>query len=302
MIMNLTTNIVKRLASLAVGTAVAISGAACSATPKDDSLTIVTSAYPFAFAAERVAGAHAEVTNLLAAGGDAHDIELAPRQIESIATADLVVFQTGFQKVVDEAVEQQKPAHTLDTATFLEMHEADHDHGIYDPHTWLDPMNVAQIATHIADTLSEIDPDNAGEYRANAEALGNELTTLDSEFATGLASCRIETFIVNHEAFGYLADRYALHQVGIVGLSTEEEPSPARIANVQQIATQYGVTTIFYEHAVSPKVAETIANDLGLITDVLDPVATLSDSSRGSDYLEVMRSNLASLKTANNCP
>ena len=61
------------------------------------------------------------------------------------------------------------------------------------------------------------------------------------------------------------------------------------------------MTTIFYEQTVSPKVAETIASDLKLKTDVLDPLETLSDDSRGSDYVEVMKSNLESLREANGC-
>lgn len=307
--MNIMINVVKRGSALVAGGALVLACSACS--PAEEGLSIVTSAYPFAFAAERVAGGHAEITNLLPAGGDAHGIELTPRQVESIAGADLMVFQTGFQPPVDDAVAQQNPANTIDTATFLELHEAghdheaeegaQHDHGIHDPHTWLDPMNVAVIGTHIADELAKIDPEHADDYRTNATALSDEMSSLDNDFATGLASCQLDTFIVNHEAFGYLADKYGLHQEGIVGLSTEEEPSPARIAQVQQIASEHGVNTIFYEHAVSPAVAEAIASDLGLTTDVLDPVATLSSESRGADYTEVMRANLESLRKANIC-
>ena len=89
--------------------------------------------------------------------------------------------------------------------------------------------------------------------------------------------------------------------LGISGLSTEAEPSPARIAEVQQIARERDLTTIFYETAVSPKLAQTIASDLGLKTDVLDPLETLSSESRGDDYIQVMTANLTSLRDANGC-
>lgn len=304
------------LGLLATATACAPGGGAIA----DGKPSIVVGAYPFEFAATRVTGELAEVTNLLPPGSDGHDLELSPQQVASVGEADLVVYQSGYQTSFDTAVEQQAPAQALDTATFLALltadgHAADeghdgeaghdehegHDHGDYDPHVWQDPKNIAEIGTHIAEKLAELDPDNGETYRANAATLSDEMAALDEQFSTGLTNCRTETFVTNHAAFGYLANSYGLHMVGISGLSTEEEPSPARIAEVQQIAQDNDLTTIFYETAVSPKVAETIAEDLGLTTDVLDPLGTLSDDSRGADYIEVMTSNLEALRRANGC-
>lgn len=306
-----------RLGAL-LASAVLLTSACGASTPpeaNDGKLTIVVGAYPFEYAATSVAGDLANVSNLLAPGADGHDLELSPQQIATVGKADLVIYQSGYQPAFDEAVAQQKPARILDTGDFLslldgagESHEgetaeehAEHDHGGADPHVWLNPLNEMQIVEEVAKTLAQLDPDNAAAYQANAEAIAAELNTLDDDFATGLTGCRTETFITNHAAFGYLAHAYSLHQVGISGLSTEEEPSPARIAEVQQIAKDHDVTTIFYETAVSPKVAETMASDLGLTTDVLDPLETLSPESRGADYIEVMRSNLDSLVKANGC-
>lgn len=308
-----------RRGAVALGIAVLTITTGCSAPAGDDdsATSIVVGAYPFEFVATRVAGDHATVTNLLAPGSDGHDLELSPQQVAAVSNADLVLYQSGYQAALDEAVEQQSPANVLDTASFLTLrtaaedddhdaddadddHEAD-EHGGYDPHVWLDPTNVAEIADHTAQLLSQLQPENADAFTANAQQLRSELTSLDADFASGLANCRTNTFITSHTAFGYLAARYGLDQVGISGLSPEEEPSPARIAQVQQIATERGVTTIFYETAVSPKVSEAIASDLGLATDVLDPVETLSSDSRGSDYIEVMNSNLDSLRKANGC-
>ena len=308
-----------RRGAVALGIAVLTITTGCSAPAGDDdsATSIVVGAYPFEFVATRVAGDHATVTNLLAPGSDGHDLELSPQQVAAVSNADLVLYQSGYQAALDEAVEQQSPANVLDTASFLTLrtaaedddHDADdadddHDadeHGSYDPHVWLDPTNVAEIADHTAELLSQLQPENADAFTANAHQLRSELTTLDADFASGLANCRTNTFITSHTAFGYLAARYGLDQVGISGLSPEEEPSPARIAQVQQIATERDVTTIFYETAVSPKVSQAIASDLGLATDVLDPIETLSSDSRGSDYIEVMNSNLDSLRKANGC-
>lgn len=307
-----------RRAPVALLGATALVLSACAPTTQpsntDDSITVVVGAYPFEFAAQRVAGEHVEVTNLLAPGADSHGLELSPQQVAAVSAADLVIHQSGYQPALDEAIAQQQPAIVLDTGDFVSLlpasgdgevheHSADdhHDHSGYDPHIWLDPTNLVEVADQIAARLAEVDPGNADTYRANADALDGELIALDQQFASGLASCRTDTFITNHAAFGYLAHRYLLHQVGVSGLSTETEPSPARIAEVQQIARDHDVTTIFYETSVSGKLAETIASDLGLQTDVLDPLETLSPDARGDNYLEVMTANLEALRKANGC-
>ena len=170
-----------------------------------------------------------------------------------------------------------------------------------DPHTWLDPQNMITIAEHVRDALSEAMPQARDTFAANTDALVLDLNTLDSAFSAGLKSCERAVFVTSHHAFGYLADRYHLEQVGIRGVDPDTEPSAARIAAVQQVARANGVTTIFFETLVSPAVAESIAGDLGLRTDVLDPLEGLSADSRGADYLEVMRSNLSALQKANGC-
>ncbi|HET9647339.1 MAG TPA: metal ABC transporter substrate-binding protein [Microlunatus sp.] len=278
-------------------------------------MNIVTAFYPFQFVAERVAADHASVTSLTSPGAEPHDLELTPRQVAAVSSADLVVYEKTFQAAVDEAVAQSGNAHVIDTASIVPLvslppsapgdsHDHAGGHGAgsgLDPHVWLDPTNMIKIAGAIADQLASIDPDHAADYRANARALDADLNRLDETYAAGLKSCKLREFITTHAAFGYLSRRYDLTQVGINGLSPESEPSPARIAEVQQIATERGVTTIFYETLVSPAVADSIARDLNLKTDVLDPIEGITDSSRGSDYLSVMESNLAALRRANSC-
>lgn len=274
-------------------------------------LTVAVAFYPFEFVTERVGGDLVDVENLTTPGAEAHDLELTPRQIGGLASADLVVYQSGFQPAVDAALTQVTPPRVLDTASFLTLLAADadaeeddhdaHDDGAYDPHTWLDPTNLVLVAEQVRDELSQADPANAETFAANTSTLVADLTALDEEFTAGLAQCERQTFITSHAAFGYLAHRYDLEQVGIRGLEPDVEPTAARIAEVQQIARSEGVTTIFFETLVSPVVAESIANDLDLVTDVLDPLEGLTDDSRGSDYLEVMRANLTALRTANSC-
>jgi zinc transport system substrate-binding protein len=269
-------------------------------------LSIVTAFYPFAFLAERVAGRHAAVTSLTQPGAEPHDLELTPRQVGSLSSADLVVYERSFQPAVDQAVDQSGAVDVLDTATVVPLEPLGtpvegHEDGGLDPHVWLDPGNVARIATAVAQRLAARDPANAADYEANARRLADELGALDGQFRSGLASCDRSDFITTHAAFGYLARRYGLTQIGITGLTPDVEPSPARVAEVQREAAQHGVTTIFYETLVSPAIAQSVAGDLGLRTDVLDPIEGITDASRGRDYLAVMRANLTALEKANGC-
>jgi zinc transport system substrate-binding protein len=263
-----------------------------------------------------VAGSHAEVTNLTKPGAEPHDLELTPRQVASVGDADLVVYEKSFQAAVDEAVQQSGNDHVLDTSTVVpledhgplgeEDHSAeassdpDHDADL-DPHVWLDPQHMATITRAVADRLEGVDPQHAADYRRNAHRLTAQLDDLDTDYRTGLQQCRRTQFVTSHAAFGYLAERYGLTQISISGLSPETEPSPARIADVQRQVERDHVTTIFYETLVSPAVATSIAHDLGLRTDVLDPIEGITQHSRGRDYLAVMRSNLTALEKANGC-
>ncbi len=161
---------------------------------------------------------------------------------------------------------------------------------------------MENIAVGVRDELSRIDPANASTYAANTDVVVQQLQGLDNEYATGLATCERTIFIPSHAAFGYLADRYGLEQVPVRGLDASVEPTAARLAEVQDLAAREGVTTIFFETAVSPAVSEAIARDGNLRTDLLDPIsAPAQDDSRGTDYPSRMRSNLEALRTANGC-
>ncbi|TDD18962.1 zinc ABC transporter substrate-binding protein [Kribbella turkmenica] len=170
-----------------------------------------------------------------------------------------------------------------------------------DPHFWLDPVRYAGVVQAITDKLVETDSANADGYKARAKVLLDEVGKLDSEFRTGLANCRLKTFVTSHEAFAYLAKRYGLTMVGIAGFTPDAEPTPARIKEVQDIVKAQHVTTIFYEELVSPKVAETIAHDVGVKTAVLSPIEGLSDANSQETYLTLMRENLQELRKANSC-
>ncbi|WP_159803646.1 metal ABC transporter substrate-binding protein [Arthrobacter zhaoguopingii] len=278
------------------------------------SLTVLTSFYPLHYIAEQVGGEEAEVSSVTPPGADPHNLELSPAKVAELADASVVVYASGFQAAVDEAVEQTSPKQTIDVADAADLSPAagrggnsaakdgtggSRDAGGADPHFWLDPQRLAAVAGVAARRFSEIDPQNADVYKANAQELGQELASLDVQFTTGLADCERRTIVVAHEAYGYLADRYDLEQIGISGIDPESEPAPARIAKIRRVIEGQDVTTVFTESLVNPKVAEVLAADLGIETALLDPLESLADP--GEDYLSIMRENLAALRGALNC-
>jgi zinc transport system substrate-binding protein len=295
------------LAGALIGPLVTACGASSSA-DEDGRVSVVASFYPLAEAASRVGGDLVSVENLTPPGVEPHDLELAPDDIEMIATADVIVYLGGgFQPAVEDAVAQAERAVAVDALEAVDTHEApasEADEGLtVDPHVWLDPTRFEEVVRAVSGALSKADPANEATYDANAEAYIARIASLDEDFRAGLANCERTTIVTSHEAFGYLADAYGLTQVGITGLSPEAEPSAQRLADLKDLVQQQGLTTIFAEELVSPKVAETLANEAGVRVEVLDPLESLTDAQvqAGADYVSVMRENLDLLRGALGC-
>lgn len=294
--------------------------AGCSPAPAHDAgLEVMAAFYPLEYVAEEVAGDRATVTSLTPAGADSHDLELSPNVVARMNAADVVVYLSGFQPAVDDAVEQAAPRYVLDVAGAARLLATDehggsedeaadrtegadeppgHDHGATDPHFWLDPLRLASVSTAVADVLAQADPVNAEVYRADGHRLATDLRALDGEIRAGLDRCEGETIVVTHDAYGYLADAYGLDVVSIAGLDPESEPSPARMVAVADAARRTGAGTVFLA-SPEDRVAEALAGDLGLGTAVLDPLETQQDPD--ADYPAVVRANLVALQEALRC-
>lgn len=274
---------------------------------------LVASFYPLAWVSERVAGDTWTVQNLTKPGQESHDLTLDVAQTAAIEGADLVVLEHSLQPAVGETAESVDAA-VLEVEDVLDLlpaeehegeHEGeeghDHEHGDLDPHFWLDPLLMADFGDEVAAELSDIDPDGQETYEQNAATLRGDLEALDQEYADGLASCERDVTVVSHDAFTYL-ERHGLHFEAISGMSPDAEPTAADLAHLQELITAEGVTTVFSERLASSKMAQTLAEDLGVETAVLDPIEGLADETAEEDYLSLMRSNLTALQQANGCP
>ncbi|MGW1508760.1 metal ABC transporter substrate-binding protein [Streptomyces sp. NPDC002394] len=315
-------NVRRLIPSTALAGAVAlgvVSLSACSGTSdaagkgSGGKLDVVASFYPMQYLAEQIGGGHVAVNTLTKPGVEPHDLELKPKQVGELGEADVILYLKGVQPAVDDAIAQAGVENTVDATTLTKMEEhgaeVGHDHGDEhggehaseagaDPHIWLDPVKYAEVARGVGAAFEKADPAHAADYEKNTDALVKKLGDLNTAFATGLKNTATKTFITTHSAFGYLAERYGLEQEGITGIDPESEPSPARVRELHEIAEKDKVSTVFFETLASDRTAKTLAGDTGLKTDVLDPLEGITDKSKGRDYIEVMQSNLAALKTA----
>ena len=281
-----------------------------------ETVPVVASFYPLYEFAARIGGEHAAVRMLVPAGAEPHDYEPTARDVAGLMAAKLLVYNgAGFEPWVEKVLPSLPAAVVKVNATAgLALVGADAEgepnrraaesgKAGFDPHVWLDPVLAQQQADNILAGFVGANPANRTAYEANEARLKADLRELDARYRQTLQSCRRKVFITNHAAFGYLASRYGLTMLPVSGLSPEAEPSPARLKEIVGLARQHGVRIIYFETLVSPRVAETIAREIGAQTRVLNPLEGLSpeEQRRGATYVRVMDENLRALADGLDC-
>jgi zinc transport system substrate-binding protein len=267
-----------------------VSGAGCAGTDAGAEPDVVTAFYPLAYAAEQIGGHGLVVANLTPAGVEPHDVELSPRDVERVQAADRVFYVgAGFMPQLEEAL--QGGNNGVDVLAGVPTITG--PNGV-DPHVWLDPVRFADVARRIGLELG---------VPEQAERLAARLRELDGELGAGLARCERREIVTAHAAFGYLADRYGLRQMALAGLAPEAEPPARELQGLVDDVRRTGATAVFVEPLASTAVAETVAREAGVTTEVLDPIEGLGeeDLGRGADYFSVMRSNLRVLREVLGC-
>jgi zinc transport system substrate-binding protein len=265
---------------------------------------VVASIYPLAFVAERVAGPDASVTLVTPAGAEPHEFEPTPGQIAAMSRADLLLWNgAGVDAWAERVQFDRLAAGTLSAGLIETVGEPLHEGTTVDPHAWLDPTRLKAYANAVAVALGKLDPDHATAYSGRAAALMDELSGLDAEFRAGLQDCESRDIIVAHDAFQYLGARYHLEVHALAGLSPEEEPSPATVAQLHALAAEKNLADIFAESLTDSGTVRALAADLGGQARVLDPIEGLTpkNEAAGKDYLSLMRDNLAALRQSLQC-
>jgi zinc transport system substrate-binding protein len=280
-----------------------VSVGGCAPTPPSAKPLVVTTIYPLWEFSRRVAGDRAEVVALVPPGVEPHDWEPAPRDVGQIQRSAVFVHTgTGLDGWAEKLLADLtgRRGVVVNASAGLPRLAVG---GVADPHVWLDPTLARAQARAIAAGLAEADPEGRALYSERAQAFAALLDTLDQDLTAGLRECARREMVTSHAAFGYLAQRYRLVQVPVMGLSPEAEPSPADLAAIVRTARRHQVTHVFFERLLSPGLAETLSREIGATPLLLDPIEAVSpaDAAAGNGYLEIMRANLASLRTALAC-
>ena len=283
-------------------------------TSSDKKLNVMASFYPMYDFAVKVGGDKVDVTNMVPAGTEPHDWEPAATDIKNLENADVFIYNgAGMEHWTDDVldslenkeltvVEASKGLTLLEGKEEEEGEEEGDEETTYDPHVWLSPVNAKTEMENIKNAFVEADPENKDYYEQNYETYAKKFDQLDQDYKDGLADTKSKDLITSHQAFGYLCQAYGLNQIGIEGLSPDSEPDASRMDEIIKFAKENNVKTIFFEELVSPKVAETIADEIGAKTAVLNPLEGLTEDeiNAGEDYFSVMETNLQTIEDALN--
>ncbi|SEL13405.1 zinc transport system substrate-binding protein [Carnobacterium iners] len=286
-------------------------------------LKIVTTFYPMYDFTKNIVQDNAEISMLIPAGTESHGFEPSAKVVASIQDADVFIYNSdemetwvpstleaidttkvtvinaseGIEFIEKTKIEEHAEEGHEHAEEGHEHAEEGHEHAI-DPHVWLNPVLAQAEVKNIQMGLAKADKENAALYQKNAEKYNQELEELDQEFKAAFENAENRTFVTQHAAFAYLAKQYNLTQVSISGLSSETEPSPAKLAELSNYAKKNNVRYIYFENNASSKIAETLAAEADIELAVLDPIEGVSQKEQdaGVDYIQVMKNNLESLK------
>lgn len=274
-----------------------------------EKVKISASFYPLAEFSKQVGGDLVDVQTITPSGVEPHEYEPTSKDVAKLYSSDLVLLNgngidTWSDKLVDDL--QSKDIAVLRIADGIDSLKGDvqQEEGFeLDPHFWLNPINAQKEIDLIAEELIKIDPTHQEEYNKNRQVYKGKLVELDEKYKLGLSSCKLREIVTSHNAFNYLAHQYGLSTLYILGLSTDEEPSPKTIADVSTVAKQKGIKYIFFETLLSPKISEAIASEIGAQTLVLNPIEGLTqeDLNSNKNYLSIMYDNLENLRKALEC-
>lgn len=282
----------------------AVMASACGgAGGSERGVEVVAAFYPVAEAARQVGGDTVAVHDLTPAGVEPHDLELRPSDVGRLRSADLILYLGGgFQPALEDAIEALPSRRAVDLLDGIALRKGAEGEPT-DPHVWLDPLLMTRIVERISAEMSSLAPGERTAFEADVRTYTQALAELDRTMDQTLRTCTRRELVTAHAAFGYLAARYGLEQIPISGVTPEAEPSPQRLREVAELAEEHGVTTIFFETLVDPRVAEALARIVGARTAVLNPIEGLTDEQRegGESYLTLMRANLAGLADGLGC-
>ncbi len=271
---------------------------------ESDQIIVIASFYPLYEFSKQVGQDNVDVSLLVPPGIEPHDWEPTIKDIELMKKSSIVVVNgIGFESWVENVKSiSSARINVVDTSIGVHLKEnEDHEseehndeHGLSDPHIWLNPIMAKNQVNNIKNALINIDPKNESYYTKNAQNYLSQLDALDKKIRNELSGCK-KDFIAFHNAFSYFADEYGLIQHTIVSTNPNSEPTPQTLQKIISLAKEHKIKVIFSEESVNPRVSEVIANEFGGKVLTLSPIEVFEHDA---SYVSKMEKNLVNLKEA----
>ena len=304
---------------------------ACGNTEKStneasETIKVYSTVYPLQFITEQIGGEHVNVQSVYPPGANEHTYEPSQKDIIEMANSDLFlyigynlegfvansksIFEDEGVKVVaigETALEGHELENTHSNTTEEhhnhseeDSHDHNHDHGDVDPHLWLNPHLMIDMASKVKEELIAQMPEHETVFEENFNALKSKLEQLDQNFASTIENSNKKEIIVSHAAYGYWEERYGLEQIAVTGLMNSSEPSQKELENIMKTAEKHDIHYVLFEQNISSKLSETIQKEIGAKSLTLHNLSVLTekDIENNEDYFSLMETNLQTLKTA----
>ena len=293
-------------------TVLALALTACGGAPASDSGTadpvILTSTTFLADITRNIAGDRVQVESLLPIGADPHSYEPVPADVVKINKNKLLIINgLEYEHFLESLLENAGGERVIITASDgLEPLTMEDEEGtgqlVNDPHIWLDPTRVITYVENIREGLTHFDPDGAAVYQSNADAYVQQLTNLDTWINEQISQIPAEKrlLVTNHDALGYLSDRYSLTIIGAVlpSVSSDASTSAGQMAHLIDLIKSSGAPAIFLDEVENPALAQQIAEESGVkIVEDLH-VESLTDGAPAATYIDMMKHNVTQIVIA----
>lgn len=278
-----------------------------------DKLNILVTFYPLAYFTQAIGGDQVHITQLVPNNTEIHNWEPSVSHILSAENADVIIYNgAGLDQWVGDdilpALSNSKTRVIVESTHDLPLIKGEehgdeagdnHDHGLYDPHTWISPHMAKMQAEKIYEAIVQADPEHESYYTQQWQILKSKLDQLDNNYATSLYNTTKNVIFVSHEAFGYLAQRYGFEQHGVIGLSADEQPSITALANLINEMKQNEIYAVYVDPMYSNEYVQTIKSEIqtqtGETVKVLKLYLMLGPND-DMDVVEQMQANLDNLK------
>lgn len=271
-------------------------------------LRVVCTTTMIADLAGQIAGDAAAVTGIMRVGEDPHVYEVRPRDMQTIAGADLVLvnglhLESTLGQVIEHNAAPEKVVRLAESPRIVPL-ESEAFRGAPDPHCWFNVGYFKVYAERTRDALIQADGKSAETYRRRADRYLRELTELDEWVKVQIATIPRErrAMVTSHDAFQYFGQAYAIDVYAVIGISTEQQPRPRDIARLESIVRERGVRALFIETSVSQtlnnmvrKIARATGARIGgtLYSDSLG-----SPDGPAATYIDMVRHNVRTVVEA----